>query len=140
TGSNTIKLKGTSNFGCTDSIIKTIILRDKPVPQFEAANNCFGTPTLLYNQSFSGASSAGYSWNFGDGTQSSAITPQHTYSGSGAYSVILKATTTFGCTDSILKQVYIKPQPVIDFTFNNNCFSDTSYFHIQVDSVSQFTV
>jgi len=140
TGSNTIKLKGTSNFGCADSVIKTIILRDKPVPQFEAANNCFGTPTFFYNQSFSGASSAGYSWNFGDGTQSSAIAPQHTYSGSGAYSVILKATTTFGCTDSILKQVYIKPQPVIDFTFNDNCFSDTSFFHIQVDSVSQFTV
>lgn len=36
-----------------------------------------------------------YEWNFGDGTTSTAVAPQHTYAANGTYTVVLKA---MGCS------------------------------------------
>ncbi len=41
-------------------------------------------------------------WDFGDGSLSNLQNPSHTY-GAGIFSVLLRVTTTSGCTSSILK-------------------------------------
>lgn len=47
-----------------------------------------------------------YSWNFGDGTTSTAMNPTKTYSAPGAYTVTLTATNTYG-THTITKNVVV---------------------------------
>lgn len=63
-----------------------------------------------------------YVWDFDDNTQSIAINPgtvffafdqETTY-----YEVLLKATSAYGCQDSIVKLVTVHPQPVADFSVN----------------------
>lgn len=63
-----------------------------------------------------------YLWDFGDGTQSSEISPVHTYQSSGDYSVILKATSMNGeelAIEKIITVVLISP-PQPSFTITSN--------------------
>lgn len=48
-----------------------------------------------------------YKWNFGDHKFSSEKNPKHTYYRKGHYNVKLTVTNNYGCSDSVLKQVYV---------------------------------
>jgi len=61
------------------------------VPQFE--HTLSGRIATFYNQSFGQGS---YTWQFGDGAQSSEVNPQHTYSIKGVYQVCLTVTDDCG--------------------------------------------
>ncbi|MHA6247352.1 S8 family serine peptidase [Pontibacter sp. CAU 1760] len=62
-------------------------------------------------------------WDFGDGTVSTDLQPQHTYQNAGLYSITLTATDSMGCTQSITQkqvQVYaneivLYPNPAYNF-------------------------
>lgn len=58
---------------------------------------------------------ASRSWNFGDGTTSTAINPSKTYSAAGTYNVTLTATDNQGATNSVSKSVTVgtTPPPVL---------------------------
>ncbi len=139
-GNNNVKLKAVSNYGCIDTIMKTIVLRDKPSSQFQVQNVCFGSPSIFHNQSFAGASQSNYFWDIGEGVYTSSQNPQHTFQSSGYHQIQLKTVTNFGCKDSISITTFIKPLPVIDFTFADNCYQDSSFFIAQIDSVQNYTV
>lgn len=61
---------------------------------------------------------AGYQWNFGDGTSSSAQHPSHFYAAPGTYTVSLHVTSLFGCQDSLKLTDTIKvyPNPAISIS------------------------
>ena len=48
-----------------------------------------------------------YNWNFGDGSTSSLISPEHTYVLPGVYTVELTATNTSGCTSSSTETISV---------------------------------
>ncbi len=47
-------------------------------------------------------------WNFGDGTASTAQSPNHKFTDTGFYTVTLISKTRFGCADTAVNQKYIK--------------------------------
>ena len=47
------------------------------------------------------------SWNFGDGSTSTATNPSHTYAAAGTYSVALAVTDNTGATNSVTKSVAV---------------------------------
>ncbi|MEM1136932.1 MAG: PKD domain-containing protein, partial [Bacteroidota bacterium] len=51
------------------------------------------------NESTAANGSLVYTWDFGDGDQSTNATPQHFYSDTGSYTITLTATTELGATD-----------------------------------------
>ena len=61
-----------------------------------------------------------YAWSFGDGATSTQQNPSHNYTSPGLYTVRLIVTTANGCTDTAIKNNYIKvvASPVIDITGN----------------------
>ena len=75
-----------------------------------------------------------YNWSFGDGnnvSQTNIANPIHTYSAVGPFTVQLKVTSAFNCTDSlsqVLNTIY--PQPHADFSFAKDsiCLNDTVQF------------
>ncbi len=124
-GNYDVKLVSTSSFGCKDSITKTVSVFTKPVAAFSTSNNCIGFSTSFSNSSNSATS---YAWNFGDGNTSTSISPSNTYAAAGTYNVKLKVTSVNGCTDSVIKQVTIHPNPVAGFNAANVCLGFASSF------------
>jgi len=53
-------------------------------------------------------------WNFGDGTTSSEVNPEHSYSIAGEYDVELIVIKTDDCNDTIVKTVTVKPSPIVN--------------------------
>ena len=60
-------------------------------------------------------------WSFGDGDTSSLISPSHTYTTGGNYSISLIVTTTTGCADTVIKNNLIKVgiKPAVGFQYSN---------------------
>jgi gliding motility-associated-like protein len=71
--------------------------------------------TVAFSNSTTGA--IAYYWEFGDGNISFDVNPTHTYRDTGIQNVILLATSSNGCTDTISKIIDIIP--VADITFPN---------------------
>lgn len=64
-------------------------------------------PDITFNNHTEGA--IDFDWDFGDGSTSQETSPQHHYSDLGLYHVVLRATSSFGCTDTLGINVKIVP-------------------------------
>lgn len=117
-----VKLVVTDANGCKDSLTKNnYVLATKPVAQFYSndTNVCVGRTVVFYNNS--GGASFTCVWSFGDGNTSTQLTPTHTYSAPGNYTVKLVITDMYGCKDSVIKTAYIKVStPNINFTMSDS--------------------
>ncbi|HEY8658823.1 MAG TPA: PKD domain-containing protein, partial [Hanamia sp.] len=114
-GTYTVKLIVINPTGCTDTIIKVnaitvgSVKADFSIP----AIICDGTPLTINNTSTPIPANA--TWDFGDGTSSTAINPTKTYNTTGNF--IIKLVAGFGtCADSISKPINVLPKPVITFS------------------------
>jgi serine protease len=83
----------------------------KPLPNFS-----YGTSNLTANftdaSTDSDGSIASRTWNFGDGSTTTATNPTHNYSLGGAYTVQLTSTDSAGASSCTLKQVSVNPATV----------------------------
>ena len=108
----------------------------KPTAEFTfTGGGCTAPCAVLFDNTSKDATS--YSWNFGDGTNSSDKSPTKTYNTGGTYTVQLTATGSGGASTTskqILIQQSVQAQlPVANFTFSGNgtapstvSFSNTS--------------
>ncbi len=111
-GTYTVKL--VNNFGgCSDSIIQSITVKAKPIADFAADKTVSCKPfTVSFSNKSTGAIK--YKWDFGDGSSSDVENPIHAYTAAGIYSVTLISANENGCTDTLVKNEFIKIQkPVI---------------------------
>jgi PKD repeat protein len=112
-GQFTVKLTLVDNRGNLVSTTQQVTVVDEaPTATFTIAPS---HPAVGQPVSFDGSSSsdpdgsvASYSWDFGDGnsiTGPNAVTPSHSYSASGVYTVILRVTDTSGVSSSTTRQI-----------------------------------
>ncbi len=97
---------------------------------------CLGDVTSFSYTPPSGLTLSSANWTFGDGFSSSALSPVHTYTGTGKFTVIIQATFTNSttATDSAKIEVFGLPKAAFYFdpksdtclTRNKVCFVDTS--------------
>lgn len=108
-------VKLVNNYGaCTDSTIKTIYARPKPVVDF-TANTVLGckAPLTVNFQDLS-PDAVTWQWTFGDGATSTLQNPGHTYATEGLFDVRLVITSSKGCSDTITKPAFIRiARPII---------------------------
>ena len=108
-------IKLVNNYGsCGDSITKQITVLGLPAPDFNAADvtDCKVPFTVNFSDLSTGAT--GWNWNFGDGGTSTLQNPSHTYTALGNYTVTLIATGANGCSDSVIKNQFVRVQaPVV---------------------------
>jgi PKD repeat protein len=81
-----------------------------PVADFSAAPLSGSAPLAVAFSDLSSNSPDSWSWDFGDGTNSSEQNPIHTYSAAGAYTVSLTASNSVG-SDTNTKPDYIAVTP-----------------------------
>ena len=116
-----VTLNITTSTGCTDAVVKSIIINPSPTANFSFSltDNCPGQPIAFFDQSLpnGGGFIIIWNWNFGDPSSgstngSSMQNPVHVFSGSGVYSVSLTVTNSNGCSNTIYKTITISPLPV----------------------------
>lgn len=118
TGLLSTTLIATSDFGCKDSISKTIAIYPNPIVAF-TSDVIYGAPPLTIN--FDNNSSSGNClWNFGDGSLTSQLTnPSHVYFDTGSYQVNLYVASQYGCIDSAQLVINVF-EPIIDISVISN--------------------
>jgi len=126
-GGYLVTLTVTSNFGCVDSISKTVSIYPRPRVSFtpypyEGCEPLF--VTFTNNTTIPGNNTiTNYVWNFGNGQTSFIFSPTQTYPFSGTYTVSLYANSDKNCdttvtyTDTI--KVYNLPNAEFEFTPEN---------------------
>jgi gliding motility-associated-like protein len=108
-------LASNSNF-CNDQEIKNMFIHVFPNP---VADMFINPPTVSIfepNVHFSDYSSGDpvvWLWNLGDGTTENTTDFWHSYFETGTFPVTLWVQNIYGCVDSTIKYVYVKP----DYTF-----------------------
>lgn len=92
---------------------------------FTVADTVCANASMTVNSSSMAApvsSIASRVWNWGDGsanTTGNVVSPTHTYSSPGTYTITLTATDAFGCTRIITKQVVVR-RPLASFSVDRN--------------------
>ena len=92
----------------THNVIITVY--PTPTVSFYASDTsvCMGEPITFTSTTTSGvAGPMTYSWNFGDGSSSTATSPTHTFPAPGYYNITLSATNSQGCVSSLTMTAYI---------------------------------
>ncbi|MFY0674301.1 MAG: PKD domain-containing protein [Bacteroidia bacterium] len=118
-GNLSVQLIITAEGGCTDTVSKNVEVFEKPNAAFTLKNACEGSEVIFNNQSSTGSGSLTHSWSFGDGNSSTDLSPAHTFTTEGTYSIELTVTTENNCSDSKTENIEIFPLPNAEFSFEH---------------------
>jgi len=137
-GSYAVTLTVTDNDGATDTATATkTIMNRSPVAVFtESAETVYVGEAITFNASDSydlDGTIISFFWDFGDGTNTTGILVEHTYSVNGTYLVTLTVTDDDGASDSTssTKTILLNEPPVALFTESAETVytSETIYFN-----------
>lgn len=119
-GNYGVKLEVQTQYGCTNSIIKSAYVNSTPSALFTAQNNT-GCPSLcvqfINNSTIGSGNIVTHQWIFGDNSNPDySQNPTHCYS-TGNYNVMLKVVSDSGCVSSstMPSLVNVYPLPVANF-------------------------
>ena len=133
-GTYTALLTIKSNYGCKDSVVKTVTVYGHAKPTFTANPVCFTTSTSFTNNSTTSTnpntgSITNWNWTFGDASTSTIQSPLHNYStttnatSNTTYTVKLVVNTNNNCKDSISQSVIVYSKPTAAFKADSICFN-----------------
>jgi PKD repeat protein len=115
-GSKIVKLTISDLNGCSSSIVKEVNVVLQAVADFEAGSICEGEEAVFTNKSTVAAGDLTYEWTFGDGANSSDLSPTHEYTEAKSFNVKLKAIVDGGCSDEVTYPIVVNPSPDATFT------------------------
>jgi gliding motility-associated-like protein len=106
-GNYNVSLRIKNSNGCIKTLSKTqyIQISNGVTANFTntVPNSCNPPATINFQNLSTGTGALAYQWSFGDGGTSVLANPSHTYAAAGSYTVTLIATSSNGCTDTIIK-------------------------------------
>ncbi|RMG97810.1 MAG: PKD domain-containing protein, partial [Chloroflexi bacterium] len=128
TGFYTITMTVTDSNLCENSTSKTVYVRLRSFPNFEAENVCFHDTVYFRDISVSVPGIESWYWDFGDGQSDTVINPWHYYSAPGTYPATLTVTDSFGCAYDTTIPVTVFQLPAADFIAPRTCLGNTTQF------------
>ncbi len=102
-----------------------IILLSAPVASYSCESVCFGKESEFINESIEAET---WFWDFGDGNTSTEEHPHHLYAQVGTYTIMLIASNTNACTDTIYGIAEVLELPQVAFSFNLACMGEPTNF------------
>lgn len=121
-------------FGCSDTITQTVEVFELPTSGFEFDTVCLNAVTTFTDAS---QNAVAWEYDFGDGNTSNNANPTHTYSTDGTFMVNQVVTNVEGCTDTLEREIIVRPNPTALWEADTACFSYiTSFTDNSIDAVS----
>lgn len=127
--------------GC-ESVATPIKISVYPVPSAEfslgTVDSCLSKNRFEFNDlSAISSGTLSYSWDFGDGNNSSTSSPTHVYTDTGEYTVRLAVSSLYKCTDTFYRDVRVWSSPTSDFSINNDkqCLKDNDFVFTNMSSI-----
>jgi PKD repeat protein len=100
------------------------ITTDPPIANFTADTTTGAAPLTVQFTDTTVGYVSNWSWDFGDGTYSTAQNPTHAYNSAGEYEVKL-TVSNYGGSDTEIKQNFITvSEPIPTYTFNSSVITD----------------
>jgi PKD repeat protein len=128
-GKRKVSVIVTSEFGCDDTLMKEVEVRESPKVSFTHTPACSITPTEFVNTTNDVSGTvANYNWNMGDGTIKSSKDYTHTWSSLGPKTVTLTVKLNNGCENKITKELNVLTQPKAAFAAADVCAGDPVIF------------
>lgn len=118
----------TDNAGCKDTsqTVGAVTIYSVPVVAFEPSldETTIINSQIVFTNQTSNLPNNMYTWNFGNSTSSTDVSPTYLFTNIGEYTVSLIAVSPDGCQDTAVKKIIINPEVVIyvpnAFTPGNN--------------------
>ncbi|HZE82995.1 MAG TPA: PKD domain-containing protein, partial [Puia sp.] len=109
-GYYSVKLTVTNSQGCPNTFIRGRYIRvvSGVQPDFawsQTSNSCSAPFNLNFTNQTSGPGNLSYSWDLGNGINTGLTNPSTSYPSNTNYTVILKATSDLGCSQTVQKTV-----------------------------------
>ncbi len=123
-GNLELTLIARNTLGCDDTFRSTITVYAKPVPDFTYEGQCVDVPVQFRNESFTLDNNqiARVVWNIEDIGALATNDPLVTFTTTGYKTITLEAFTLTGnCSNILTDSIFIYPNPIADFTFNDAC-------------------
>ncbi len=120
-----------NNFGCKDTLTKSVQVYYDPIASFTHSDVCLGDSVHFTNTCHVDMSTSivSYLWDFGDNSPISSLqNPIHYYANAGTFSVTLLVKTIDSCTNVTTVTVNVFDAPNTKFNFNNSCLADSVLF------------
>jgi gliding motility-associated-like protein len=118
-----VKMKTTSDSGCSDSITKLARIYVSPVASFTASDTtkCFlGNSFTFTNTSTIKSGTLTYKWYKGNGDSAATKNLTYSYPKPGKFNLKLVANSNLGCTDTAYRLIQVDSIPLIGFTVNDS--------------------
>lgn len=109
-GDYNVSLQVTNSFGCKEGATRPNAIRIHTGVKAGftvGTGSCQAPSNIPFTNTSTGTGSLLYKWDFGDGSQSTALNPVHTYTSSGSYVVKLIVSNNGGCQDTVQQTVEV---------------------------------
>lgn len=129
-GDYNVRLTATTDEGCVDSIIRTVVVHPKPDAEFTFTDECLNDASQFTDESIVAgtASIIQWEWDFSDGGSSTAQDTSYHFGTSGNFNVTLMVETDNGCRDTVSHVAEVFDLPVALFAVADVCLYDPAVF------------
>ncbi|MGE0587566.1 MAG: PKD domain-containing protein [Cyclobacteriaceae bacterium] len=117
-GNYDVQLDVITNFGCSNSVQKTINIAQSPPSGFSFNPACVNQGTVFTPNAINGINS--WQWTIGAATYSSQ-SPTHIFSFPSTYNAQLTVTGSNGCVATSSQPITVPTVPSLDFSASNLC-------------------
>jgi hypothetical protein len=110
-GEKTVGLQATTDFGCTEQYDSTFTLGTKSIADFTWMSECYSEDSIKFVADDDNGKITDFTWSFGDektiNTEDSVVS--YLFSSPDNYKVKLSVYSVYGCQDSVIKTVPVRP-------------------------------
>ncbi|HEY1045412.1 MAG TPA: PKD domain-containing protein [Bacteroidia bacterium] len=140
-----VMLRGETEHGCADSLIKPITVHPQPIADFnpDKTDGCTPLRIKTINRSYSpDAGPVTHQWSFGNTYFSTNRTDSSIYINNSQsdvnYTIQYQVISQYGCRDTSSAIITVRPQPKIKFTVNSGKMCAPALLVVNDSSINAF--